>query len=333
MNGKISIIVPVYKVEEYLDACVQSLLNQTWPDLEIILVDDGSPDTSGSLCEKYAVIDSRVRVLHQENGGLSAARNSGLALAEGDYIAFIDSDDWIDPDMMESMLEALEKEQADIALCGWHNEIEKSTVQRDEKEDPPALPDQLPPEGTFTAREALAKLSEPGGVAFVIACNRLARRKIYEDFRFPEGKLHEDEFTAHILLSRAEKIVALARPFYHYRRHGGTITGSAGSIRRLDGAQALAERFGFFEEQGMAELLQPAFQGFMSCYITAIRDLRPKNDEEKARLEEMAAVGRDLLARSGLEESLSKNEKLALEKPEMWIRLFHIKQTLKKVKR
>lgn len=115
----ISVIVPVYKVEKFLDRCINSIIQQTFTNLEIILVDDGSPDRSGEICDEWKMKDKRIRVIHKENGGLSDARNKGLDVATGDYVAFIDSDDWIDPDMFQLLYDATQKYQADIAECSW----------------------------------------------------------------------------------------------------------------------------------------------------------------------------------------------------------------------
>ena len=117
-DSLISIIVPVYNVEQYLSRCVDSLVNQTYHNIEIILVDDGSPDRSGEICDEYAKKDKRVKVIHQSNGGLSDARNTALDIAKGDYLMFVDSDDWIEPTMYEEMLSFMEKEQLDLVECG-----------------------------------------------------------------------------------------------------------------------------------------------------------------------------------------------------------------------
>ena len=118
MNELISIIIPIYKVEEYLDECISSVINQTYTKLEIILVDDGSPDSCPKMCDDWAKKDSRIRVIHKTNGGLSDARNAGIEVATGEYIAFVDSDDYIKPDMIAKLYAALCKEEADISACG-----------------------------------------------------------------------------------------------------------------------------------------------------------------------------------------------------------------------
>ena len=124
----ISVIVPVYRVEEFLDKCIKSIVNQTYHNLQIILVDDGSPDFCGEICENWAKVDDRIIVIHKENGGLSDARNAGLAIATGDYIAFVDSDDWIEPRMYEVMLSIIKKERADIVACGFIDTYSQKSI-------------------------------------------------------------------------------------------------------------------------------------------------------------------------------------------------------------
>ena len=150
MSKRISFIVPVYKTRPYLKTCVDSLLAQTESDLEIILVDDGSPDGAGALCDELAASDERVRVIHQQNAGLSAARNRGLDVADGEWIAFIDSDDWCEKDLAGSMIAAAEHDGADIAVCGWVSEYEKDGVIA-------ASEERLPEAGVYTSKDVLSR--------------------------------------------------------------------------------------------------------------------------------------------------------------------------------
>ena len=181
---KISVIVPVYKVEKYLHECVDSILTQTFPDFELILVDDGSPDNCGKICDEYAEKDSRVRVIHQENQGLSGARNSGMDVARGEYIAFVDSDDRVDIRYLELLLAAV-KDGADVAVCR-HKEFT----------DGDSLPDW---EGnasiqSYGAVESLVLLYDGSPRMPVNAWCKLFRRGRINDTRFPVGRLHEDPF-------------------------------------------------------------------------------------------------------------------------------------------
>ena len=229
---KISVIVPVYQVEPYLDRCVQSICGQTYQNLEIILVDDGSPDRCGDMCDAYARKDSRIRVIHQENQGLSAARNAGLALATGDYIAFVDSDDWIDPIMFSLLHRISQTYGADIVECDVRS-YTNSTIQVYGKCSGRLL--------EMTPAEALgAQLDFTYCKPMV--WNKLYRRHCVDGVQFPVGKVHEDEFTTHKFYMAAEKIVYVDMALYNYeRRNPGSITASF-KMQNLQTFDAFRER-------------------------------------------------------------------------------------------
>ena len=250
--SKVSVIIPVYKVEEYLDRCVQSVLAQTHEDMEVLLVDDGSPDNCGALCDGYAKKDSRVRAIHRENGGLSAARNTGLDASTGDYVLFVDGDDYIAPDMVETLLAALEETGADMAVCGVKCVDDAGTPVR-------ALP---PMEaGAFPPEEIYRRMTfDEWAWRYVSACNRLCRRGLFDGLRFEEGKLHEDEFLAHRLYDRCKKVAVAADEFYYYVQRGGSIMNAAASLGRLDRVQARFERYEFFKEKGFNDLTGPTLR-------------------------------------------------------------------------
>ena len=240
---RISVIIPVYKVEDYLDRCVRSVQKQTLSDLEIILVDDGSPDGCGALCDRYAAEDSRIKVIHKENGGLSSARNAGLSLATGEYIAFVDSDDHIEPTMYEVLLRALEEGEADLSLCNYAF-VDETNAADGRK---PPLTDAV-----LDRRQVLERLGgdEAEQVYYVTAWNRLYKRSLWANLRFPEGKLHEDEFTAQQIYDRCEKVATVSQVLYRYVQRSGSIMGSV-SVRSLDGVEALCERAEFFLREAM----------------------------------------------------------------------------------
>lgn len=215
---KISIIVPVYKVEALLGRCIDSILCQTFPDFELILVDDGSPDQSGVICDQYAARDKRIRVVHQKNGGLSAARNTGISLAAGEYLSFVDSDDMIHPQMFEFLLSSLEKHQADVVSTRYirfHGES-------------PTMP-RLSEVGELllTQKEFLDHLYpeyfERIGIS---AWGKLYRRHLFETLRYPEGKIYEDLHIYLELLRLCRKIVVLDTPMYYYYLGNVSITKS-----------------------------------------------------------------------------------------------------------
>lgn len=234
-NPIISIIVPVYNMERYLRKCVDSLLTQTHTNLEIILVNDGSTDSSPQICDAYAAVDARVRVIHQQNAGLSAARNAGIERSTGSLIGFVDSDDFISPNMYEDLLRALEMNDADMSMCGIRHVFEEGSVHPEEV----FLPRDEVVQGQG---EILSRLGSADNWLWVVACNKLYRRALFQRIRYPVGKLHEDEFVIHHLLLACQKVVGIAQPLYHYLQHNAGITRSGFTLRRLDGAEAQFDR-------------------------------------------------------------------------------------------
>lgn len=213
--AKISIIVPVYRVENYLEKCLNSLLNQTLRDIEIILVDDGSPDNCGKICDEFAQRDSRVRVIHKQNEGLSEARNVGITYAQSQFVGFVDSDDFVAEDMYETLYENLIKFDADVSVCGLYNCYSKKMVpQFGGKEF-----------FLMDGKEAL-KVALEGEKFSVNAVNKLYKKDLFLDVNFPKGKLSEDAFTIPQILAKASKVVFDSSPKYYYIHRGESITTS-----------------------------------------------------------------------------------------------------------
>ncbi|MBQ6799361.1 MAG: glycosyltransferase [Oscillospiraceae bacterium] len=226
MTPLISVIVPVYRVELYLRPCIESILAQTLQEIEIILVDDGSPDRCGELCEEYAAKDPRIRVIHKENGGLSSARNAGLEIAQGEYIGFVDSDDRVDPDMFEFLYRNLEESGADISVCGYRIHQNGSVISCGE-----------PFRSVQTSREAMRTVMEQPEIGIVV-WNKLYRRSIFRGIRFPEGRIAEDAFLYLRLTDAADTVVFDTAPKYHYLRREGSITMRPFSPSMLDAVEA-----------------------------------------------------------------------------------------------
>ena len=245
---QISVIVPVYKVEAYLHECVDSILVQTFTDFELILVDDGSPDNCGKICDEYAAKDSRVRVIHQENRGLSGARNSGIDVAQGEYITFVDSDDLVDMRYLEILIDAA-KEDAAVAVCR-HEEFSDGNLLRPWQGEVSRKPF-----GTVDAVEAMYN-----GSAWipVNAWGKLICRELIGDIRFPVGRLHEDQAFTPYILYRAEKTVSCDAILYHYRVNPVSITRNTFSLRRYDDLWAVEECIRFFEKHGEDKILAAA---------------------------------------------------------------------------
>lgn len=219
IEPKISVIVAAYKVEKYLRKCVDSILAQTYKNLEVILVDDGSPDSSGIICDEYASKDCRVRVLHKLNGGQSTARNAALDVAQGDYIGFIDGDDWIEPNMYEVLLGEIMKESADIVQCGWYKVSPEGA-----KESP--FTEQF--RECYTSDEGLEELVQSkGGHLNTSVCCKLFKKEVAQKFRFTPVRAYEDDEYIFKTVSVASKIVCIHNPLYNYlNREGSTMTAS-----------------------------------------------------------------------------------------------------------
>ena len=211
----ISIIVPVYKVEPYLDACVRSLVEQTESDLEIILVDDGSPDSCGIMCDEYERRDHRIKTIHKLQGGLSDTRNVGLGAATGDYVAFVDSDDYVSVTMMESLRRNLEDSNADIAICGHTRTNEQGKPRF-------ALSPYIRRKRVFGSREGFSDLLAISGYGS-FSWNKLYKRELFDDVRFPVGRLYEDMATTYKLFYKADKLVYDPGIQYFYRQRKSSI--------------------------------------------------------------------------------------------------------------
>lgn len=231
---KLSVIVPVYKVESYIHQCIDSILNQTFTDFELILVDDGSPDKCGEICDKYAKKDSRIKVLHKENGGLSDARNFGIDVAKGDYITFVDSDDDIDRNMYQDMVCHLEKNNLDIICCDTY------LVRGNKKKFKPRYDS----DKIFNKNEAIIEVLN--GTLDNAAWNKIYKRYLFENIRYPKGRIYEDVATTYKLFYLANKIGYLKKPYYFYYKRKGSIVASAfNSKSRYDCFLGYKERVEF----------------------------------------------------------------------------------------
>lgn len=234
---KISVIVPVYNVEPYLHRCIDSILNQSYSDIELILVDDGSPDNCGVICDDYAVRDERVHVIHRENGGLSAARNSGIDWvfenSDSEWLAFIDSDDWVHKDYLLNLLTPAEKYGVNLCVCGlyWTD-----TFVEDVPLD--CTPELMDVDDLFVNHQ------EKG----ICACNKLIKKHLLTEIRFPVGRLYEDAFVTHKLLFACDKAVVVDENMYYYFSNPTSITRSKWSDRKLDSIDAHEQRLEFFKE-------------------------------------------------------------------------------------
>lgn len=254
----ISIIVPVYKVEKYLNKCIQSIVDQTYQNIEIILVDDGSPDACPQICDEWSKRDSRIHVIHKENGGLSSARNAGMSVASGDYIGFIDSDDYIDKEMYSRLYNVIQGEMAELAICSCELISEDGEILNNK----PVIKNEV-----FSGKQALEKIVQENGWYYVTVWNKLYSRKILEGLQFPIGKIHEDEFIVHHIFGRCTKIVSIEEKFYKYVQRSGSIMKTPNLLKRLDAIEAFCDRVLFLKKLGMESLISQNLSLLKSEYI------------------------------------------------------------------
>lgn len=231
MEPKVSVIIPVYNTEKYLRQCLDSVINQSLREIEIICVDDGSTDGSTGILLEYAARDERIRVIAQENKGVSCARNTGLALARGSWIGWVDSDDWIEPDMFEYLLQNVLSNKADIAVCSHINEYYKHGIFTGWKQTQ-----------IHTAESALRLLLENDCMKNVL-WDKLWRKKIFEGISFPEGRTFEDIAVMHKLFLNANTLVCLPDAKYHYRQRNGSIMNDSSLGNRINDYIAAKARY------------------------------------------------------------------------------------------
>ena len=282
----VSIIVPIYNVEPYLRRCVDSLLRQTYKDFELILVDDGSPDNCGAICDEYAAVDTRVRVIHKSNGGLSDARNAGLAIAQGEYIAFVDSDDWVAADYLGRMLAALQETGADICEC--------EVLRTDGSQE--AVTDAQADAAAFETESAMKELI-CDGVFRQHVWNKLYRRVVIADICFPKGKTNEDEFWTYRVFGNAKRIAKISDVLYFYFQRPGSIMGETYSIKRLDALEAKLQRQEYIDA-GFPKLSLQAKQNlFGSCIFAGQMSLLRLSGEQ---LRAAKAKIRAIISKNGI---------------------------------
>lgn len=270
----ISVIVPVYNVEKYLEQCIRSIAGQTYRNLEIILVDDGSPDGSGAICDAWAARDSRIRVVHKENNGAGAARNTGLELARGEYVAMIDSDDYLHINMFTHLAQLMQ-DGADIAEC---------TMEQTEADDL-KLEDGSGASVTWASREEAMGLHIRDEIFCQTPPNKLYRRSAIGEIRFPVGNLIDDEFFTYQVIGNCGKLAHSSAKMYAYRQQPGSAMHKPYSLKRLQGLYAKEQRLEYLKAE-MPELVEEAkFDLFFTCLYAMQGCLKSlsKEDLEQAR--------------------------------------------------
>lgn len=274
----ISIIIPVYKVEKYLEKCIQSVINQTYENLQIILVDDGSPDNCGKICDEYAKKDHRIEVIHKSNGGLSDARNKGLEIAKGEYIGFVDSDDYIEADIYEVLYNLLKQYNADVSICNFYTvsqgKIAIKNVDSGIKE--------------YTRIEILKEILLDNNIQSY-AWNKLYKKELFNEIKYPVGKKYEDIGTTFYLLEKCNKVVVTGKPEYYYINRQDSIVNNVTETTITDYIELIMQRYDYIEEniKELSSYNKDYLKRILKIAEQDIKSLKEVGDYTKKKYEEL----------------------------------------------
>lgn len=259
---KISVIVPIYKAENYLERCIKSIVKQTYQNLEIILVDDGSPDMCPLLCEKWAKADARVVVVHQENRGISAARNMGIQKSSGEYIMMVDSDDYISQNMVEHLYDTIKSTGTKLSVCSF----EKGNAEEFSFEQVQNIREKIEIIDSVTALKR-AYASADKALQYIAPWGKLYKRNLFDGILYPEGKIFEDIYVTHKLICKCDKVSVIDETLLYYYQHSESIMNKKFHVGKLDYLQALKERINFYNEKGLMELEKIAYDEYLHSLI------------------------------------------------------------------
>ena len=276
MDNLISVIVPIYNVEKYLDRCIKSIVNQSYTNLEIILVDDGSPDRCGEICDEWVKKDNRIKVIHKENGGLSDARNAGIEIAKGEYLSFIDSDDYVNKDFIKILYNLLIENNSDISMCGVCETKKDEDINKEI--------------GKGNIRNILSKNALEGKEhVYCVAWNKLYKKSIFKNIRYPKGKIHEDVAVIYKIMYYSEKISITDSKLYFYFSAPESIMRSKFSEKRLEILDALKDSYEFFIKRNeenyayfvLMDFLNTILALYKECYLLEEDKKKVKRDLRK----------------------------------------------------
>ena len=288
----ISVIVPVYKVEPYLRRCIDSILAQTFTDFELILIDDGSPDNCGKVCDEYAAMDNRIYVIHQKNGGLSAARNAGIdwvyANSDSRWLTFIDSDDWVHSEYLQRLYNAAVENDSAVSICGYA----ETDGEEPEIKDDGMVPQLWTPEDFYVEHNVNA----------IVAWGKLYRKGCFQTIRYPVGKIHEDEYVTYRILFVEEKLAVVSAPLYFYYINTDGITKKAWSLKRLDAIEAYEQQLIYMRKYQYLQAYKKCvcnYACFLAVSFQRVQEKFPLNKtcqrNIKKRLRELLHKSSDVL--------------------------------------
>ena len=325
----ITVIIPIYKAEEYLNRCIISVVSQTYRNLEIILIDDGSPDQCPELCDKWAQKDRRIKVIHQTNKGISVARNIGIANANGKYILMVDSDDYLYNRMIEVMYKALIEEDADLVICDFQKGVENSFSF--------TYCDRISAE-VIDGETALYRVysGSEKALQYVAPWGKLYRRELFDKIQYPEGKIFEDIFVTHQILFRCKKIAVIPQKLTYYFQNPTSIMNKEFHAGKLDYLPALKQRIEFYHIHHLRELEEIAYDEYLHALIweySRVKDLL----DDKAKMRHIILCYRAVYKKGYASKRYSNENILFLGvfnlNPELIILYWKISAKLKKLLR
>ncbi len=284
---KITVIVSIYNIEKYLENCIKSIINQKYRNLQILLIDDGSTDTSGEICDKYAKIDNRIEVIHKKNGGLADARNSGISLAKGKYISFIDGDDYIYPTFYMDLYYLIKKYSADISECDFlrinEGDVENAEDIIFKENEKLELGGEL-----INGKEAIDELfgtKLQSYIKKVIVCNKLYSTKVLKDIKFPLGRLHEDEYTTYKILNNSNKVITTKKKLYGYIQTRNSIMRREIKQKRIeDNLDAYIQSSNFFRDRNNVQVEMKSRRRYLEICIALSGKILKSENKNKAEL-------------------------------------------------
>lgn len=304
MQELISVIIPVFNVKDYLTECLESVVNQTYKNLEIIIVDDGSTDGSSEICDNYAKIDNRIRVFHQEkNYGQSVARNKGIDNSKGSIITFIDSDDYIHKQMIEVLYKNLTQYNADISFCDFSREL----IDKEIKNKPRLIE-------KYNMYEMLYDRNNP----VVGNCAKLYKKFIFDNIRYPNGKIYEDAFIIHRIIEKAEKFVFIDDKLYYWRVRKGSTTEQKYTLKFLDYLDVSHDRMKFMKERNYEYFYIREFYRYINKLKWNYEEIKKNFSNEKEKMKELIVEFNKMYNKETRKLIMKKRLRLRMD-------LFHIK--------
>lgn len=283
-TNRISVIVPVYNVEPFLQRCIDSLIKQEYKNIEIILINDGSTDRSGDICDRYAAIDGRIRVVHQEYQGVSGARNKGLAIAQGEYIMFLDSDDEAHPEYVSKLYATLCENNLDIAQCCLIRVKKGRRINEQEVRDGVRV---------FSGYDMQLKIFERNRYFSMVLCGKIFKKELFSGLQFPLGRINEDESLIYLLMYRSKRVGVIDDYLYYYHYNCESITEKKYNIHRLDSFYMLREKYVFYVEHGHIDLANKTANEYFSQMSVALLNGKKAADDYPVILNKAKEIYRE----------------------------------------